>query len=315
MECGNLLKVQKEENNPCRKDCMERLPKLGFLLLAALTFFWGISFPIMKIALGEIRPWTFRSLCLISGGFGVLALLRAIRLRSAIPKMELRPLLLVAFFNIMGWHLCSAYGLMYMKAGRAVIIAYTMPVWASLLGTIFLRERLTRSRLIGLGLGMAGLAILIGPDIKGLGSAPLGAVFMLGAAISWAAGTVFIKYFHWTIPTLSLTGWQLILGGIPVVLGAFILEPISALSQVSWRGGLATAYLVILGIIFCNWAWIKVVQLFPASVAAIGTLIIPVVGVFSSALILGESIGLREIAALILMTMALMVVMIWPRRF
>jgi drug/metabolite transporter (DMT)-like permease len=294
---------------------MERLPKLGFLLLAVLSLLWGISWPMMKIALGEIRPWTFRSLCLILGGFGALALLKGSRLQSAIPKKELWPLLLVAFFNITSWHLCSAYGLIYMKAGRAVIIAYTMPVWASLLGTILLRERLICSRLIGLGLGMAGLAILIGPDIKGLGSAPLGAVFMLGSAISWAAGTVLIKYFCWTIPTLSLMGWQLILGGIPVVLGAFILEPISALSQVSWRGGWATAYVVILGNIFCNWAWIKVVQLFPASVAAIGTLLIPVVGVFSSALILGELIGLQEIAALILMIMALTIVMIRPKHF
>jgi drug/metabolite transporter (DMT)-like permease len=185
-----------------------------------------------------------------------------------------------------------------------------MPVWASLLGTILLRERLICSRLIGLGLGMAALAILIGPDIKVFGSAPLGAVLMLGAAISWAAGTVFIKYFAWTMPTLTLSGWQLILGGIPVVLGAFILEPISALSRVSWRGGWATAYVVVLATIFCNWAWIKVVQLFPASVAAIGTLFIPIVGVFSSALILGESIGFQEIAALILMIMALGIVVI-----
>jgi len=270
---------------------------------------------MMKIGLGEIRPWTFRSLCLILGGFGLLAPLRAIRLQSAIPKKEIGPLFLVAFFNITGWHLCSAYGLIYMNAGRAAIIAYTMPVWASLLGTILLRERLIPSRVIGLGLGMAALAILIGPEIKGLGSAPLGVVFMLGAAISWGAGTVFIKYFRWTIPTLSLSGWQLILGGIPVVLGAFILEPVSALSQVSWRGGWATAYVVILGNIFCNWAWIKVVQLFPASVAAIGTLLIPVVGVFSSALILGELIGLQEIAALILMLMALTIVMIRPKHF
>lgn len=294
---------------------MERLPKLGFLLLAVLTLFWGISFPIMKIALGEIRPWTFRSLCLLLGGFGVLAIVKGSRLQSGVPKKELRPLLLVAFFNITSWHLCSAYGLIYMDAGRAVIIAYTMPVWASLLGTILLRERLIPSRLIGLGLGMAALAILIGPNIKALGSAPLGAVFMLGAAISWAAGTVFIKYFRWTIPTLSLTGWQLTLGCIPVVLGAFILEPVSALSQVSWRGGLATTYIVVLCIIFCNWAWIKVVQLFPASVAAIGTLAIPVVGVFSSALILGESIGFQEISALILMLMALTIVMMRPKHF
>ena len=101
-------------------------------------------------------------------------------------------------------------------------IVYTMPVWASILGAFILGERLTFARVIGLFLGLAGLLILIGPDIKAVGSAPLGAIFMLGAAINWAIGTVFLKYFRWTMPITVLAGWQLVFGGIPVIIGAFI---------------------------------------------------------------------------------------------
>jgi drug/metabolite transporter (DMT)-like permease len=157
--------------------------------------------------------------------------------------------------------------------------------------------------------------ILIGPDIKAVGSAPLGAIFMLGAAINWAAGTVFLKYFRWTMPITVLTGWQLIFGGIPVIIGAFILEPTTALLHVSWQAALATGYAILIGNIFCYWAWIKVLSLFSASVASIGTLAIPVIGVLSSALFLGESVGFREVAALILVIMALSAVMIRPKRF
>jgi len=294
---------------------MEKLPKLGFLLLGAIAFFWGISWPIMKTALKEMGPWTFRSCCLIFGGLGVLVIAKANRLWSPIPKTELWPLLIVAFFNVTGWHLFSAYGLTHMNAGRAAIVGFTMPVWASLLAVIILGERLMLSRLIGLGLGMAGLAVLLGPDLRVLGSAPLGTAFMLGASISWAAGTVFLKYFRWTIPTLCLTGWQLILGSIPVILGALILEPISSVRGISWQAGLATAFIILIPIILCNWAWFKVVQLFPASIAAIGTLAVPVLGVLSSALVLGEPIGFQEITALILLTMALAIVMIKPEGF
>ncbi len=270
---------------------------------------------MMKIGLREIPVWTFRTLCLFLGGFGVLCIAKANGLILTIPRSEIWPLILVSLLNITGWHLCSGYGLIYMDAGRAVIIGYTMPVWASILGTFILGERLTFARLIGLFLGSAGLLVLIGPDLNALGSAPLGAMFMLGAAVTWAGGTVFLKYFRWTMPITVLTGWQLILGGIPVIIGAFILEPMTVLLHVSWRAALATGYVILIGNIFCFWAWVKVVNLFPASVASIGTLAIPVIGVLSSAVVLGEPVGFGEITALILVVVALSIVMIRPRGF
>ena len=64
--------------------------------------------------------------------------------------------------------------------------------------------------------------------------------------------------------------------------------------------------------VFCHWAWFSVVRLFPAAIAAIGTLAIPIVGVFSSALVLGEPVGLRELASLGLVCAALAVVLLLP---
>ncbi|HVP79997.1 MAG TPA: DMT family transporter [Thermodesulfobacteriota bacterium] len=291
----------------------DTLPQLGLVLLLFLSIFWGTNWPMMKIGLKEIPVWTFRTLCLLLGGSGVLCLAKANGLRLVIPRSERWPLILVSLFNVTGWHLCSAYGLISMDAGRAVIIGYTMPVWASILSLFILGERLTLARLIGLLLGIAGLLILVGPDLNALGSAPLGALFMLGAAVTWAGGTVLLKYFRWTMPITVLTGWQLILGGIPVVIGAFILEPMSVLLHVSWRAALVTAYVILIGNILCFWAWIKVVNLFPASLASIGTLAIPVIGVLSSAAVLGEPVGVGEVAALILVVMALSVVLIRPK--
>ncbi len=288
------------------------LPPMGFLLLAAITLFWGINWPIMKTALTEIPPWTFRLYCLVFGGTGLLLLVKVSGRSLAIPKKELKPLFLVSFLNITGWHLFSAHGLLYINAGRASIIAFTMPVWAAILSPFILKERMTKARLLGLVLGISGLAIIIGPDLKVFGSTPVGAFFMLIAALSWAAGTVSIKYYHWTMSIALLTAWQLLLGGIPIVIGALILESVTVIFEISWQVTIALVFVILVPIIFCQWAWFKVVNLFPATLAAIGTLLIPIVGVFSSALLLGESIGFQELASLTLIVIALAIVMIRP---
>lgn len=300
------------EESPSHRGGKSATPQrfLALVLLGALTFFWGFNWPIMKIALTEISPWTFRSLCLAFGGLSILCLAKMRGLSLSIPKQELKPLFLAASFNITGWYLCSAYGLYYLAAGRAAILGFTMPLWAAILGKFVLHERLTFERLVGLGLGLAGLMILIWPDLKTIGASPFYSLFMLGAAVSWATGTITMKYFHWTMPLVVLTGWQLILGGIPVIGGALLFEPITTFSQLSLKAIFATAYVILLAIIFSQWAWFKVVILLPAGVASIGTLAVPVVGVFSSALILGEPIRAMEIIALVLVVTGMAIVMI-----
>jgi drug/metabolite transporter (DMT)-like permease len=124
-----------------RKAVTETLPQFGLVLLTFLSLFWGFSWPMMKIGLREIPVWTFRTLCLLLGGFGTLCIAKVSGVRLTIPRSEFGPLILVSLLHITGWQLCSAYGLIYMGAGRAAIIAYTMPVWASILGAFILRER------------------------------------------------------------------------------------------------------------------------------------------------------------------------------
>ena len=218
------------------------LPRAGYLLLAGLTLFWGANWPVMKFILEELPVWWFRSACVVVGGVGLLLIARLSGLSLAVPRAERGPLLLCALFNVVGWHLCSAYGLSLMPAGRAIIVAFTMPVWASLLGSLVLGEALTRSKLIGLALGMAGLAVLIGPDLADLGAAPLGAMFMILAAVSWASGTVAIKRFTWSVPTTALVGWQLMAGAVPLTIGAVLLEPAPELGALGRDIWIALAY-------------------------------------------------------------------------
>ena len=282
----------------------------GYLLVIGMCLFWGFSWPVMKIALLEIPPWTFRTLSLVFGGGGILILAKFNGRNLSIPGNQIVPLLLVSMLNITGWHLGSAHGISHMQAGRAVILGYTMPLWASIVSILILKEKVTLKKFSGLLLGLTGLFILLQPQLASVGDRPIGVVFMLGGAISWGTGTVLLKYFNWTIPTVVLTGWQLTIGSLPVIAGALIFEPLPELSRLSLNAVMAMLYVIIFPMLFCHWAYFTVVGIFPASVAAISTLAIPLVGVLSSALVLGERLGIREGASLVLVIAAVAIVLL-----
>lgn len=284
------------------------------MLLALLSLFWGLAWPAMKIVLGEIRPWTFRAICLAAGGAGLLALARAGGAALRVPAGDLTPLIITSLINITGWHILSAYGLSMLHAGRAAIIAYSMPLWAILLSRLVLKERITSTRLWALAIGSTGLALLLGPDMQAVGATPLGALMMLGAAVCWAAGTVLVKFFKWHMPGTLVMGWQLLIGGMPIIVGAILIDPGTTIAAVSWKAIAALMFVVALPTIFCHWAFFMVVQIFPANVAALSTLGIPVIGVFSSALILEEPMTATELIALFLVVLSLGLTSLGGRR-
>ena len=296
-----------------RKETNYRVSSAASLfLLVALSLMWGIAWPVIKIVLTEVPPLTFRMYCTIFGGLGFIVLIKTLGISLKIPKKEFKPTIIASSLNITLWYLFSAFAVANMPAGRAAIIAYTMPVWAAIWSAILLKERLTAWRFIGLFLGIAGITFLIGPDIIVFKAAPLGAVLMLCAAICWAAGVVTTKYFTWTMPTLLFTFWSLIIGGIPFIAGALVFESHAIFSPISFKCLLALVYVVLVGNILSYWAWFKILSIFPATVASIGILMTPIIGVFCSSILLAEPLGFREIAALVLVVSALVIVMILP---
>jgi drug/metabolite transporter (DMT)-like permease len=280
-------------------------PGLAFLLLAAVSLCWGINWPIMKVALAEVPVWSFRLLCTAAGAAGLLGIAWATGQRIRVPRRQWGRLILIAIPNVTLWNIFGAYGLTYLPSGRAVILAFTMPLWAVILSALILGERLSRARLLGLGLGMAAMAVLMGHEIVHAVSAPLGSLLMIGAALSWGGGTVMLKRFPIDLPTASLSGWLILLGGLPMIAGALFLDP-----PIAWPIGTgalaAVAYNMLVAFIFCYWAWFKAVSLVPASTATLGSLMIPVIGTISGALALGEHVGWQEGLALILVVGAVL---------
>ncbi len=289
------------------------LPALGYWLLAGLTLFWGLNFPAMKVVLNHLEPWTFRSLCLGLGGLGLMSLCKLAGLPLAVPRSDWRPLLWASLFNITGWHLTSAYGISYMQAGRAMILAYTMPLWASLLGVWLLGERLSRRRVAGLFLGVGGILVLLWPNRAAVAAAPAGVLFMLGAAWCWGIGTVLIKRGPWHMPMMLITAWMFLLGGLPVLAGTLVVGHPEQLLHLGGQTWLVLAYVIGLPIMFCHWGYYKLVSIFPVSLAALGMLAAPMLGVLSASWLLGEPLGAPEGVSLAMVVSALALVLIRPR--
>ena len=278
----------------------EHLSPALWWVLAGLTLVWGFNWTALKVALSEVAPFTFRTLCLAAGSGLLFAFLRASGQPLAVPRSEWRRLALIAFFTITCWNLLVAFGVRLIPSGRAAILAYTMPAWAIPLSVWFLNERMTGRKLLGLALGMAGMALLLWDEIARLRGAPLGSLLVLGASVTWAIGTVLQKKYPVRAPVAAYTAWIMLIGGIPIYAGALLVDDLNALANVDLLPGLAVAYNVVFAFAWAHWAWIKLATTVSVTTFSLSMLMIPVVGVFSGILFLGERPGAAEFGALAL---------------
>ena len=292
----------------------EHLPARLWWVLAGLTVVWGFNWTAMKVAISDIAPFTFRTLCLGLGSGVLFAFLRASGQPLAIPRDQWKRLILIAFFNITCWNMLVVFGLTMLPSGRAAILAYTMPAWAIPLSVLLLGERMTGRKLLGLALGMAGMLLLVWDEFHRIQGAPLGALLILGAAFTWAIGTILQKKYPVRAPLAGFTAWMMLVGGVPIYAGALLFEDFGKLAGISFNAAMAVAYNVLLAFAFAHWAWIKIATSVSVTVFSLSMLVIPVVGVFSGRLFLAEEPGWPEYAALIFVLGSLATVVVPQRK-
>lgn len=257
------------------------------LMLIALSITWGVTWPLMKIALTAVPPIAMRT---SATGLGALTLLSVALLKRrsiAIPDRKTwRHIAAAGLLNIVAFGLFSSFAQLAATTSRVAVLVYTLPIWAALLARLFLGERLTPIRVAALVLCAVGLAVLVYP-LLGAGL-PTGVLLALAAGFSWAAGTVYMKWAHIKGDPLAVTTWQLIVGFF--IIGACL--PIFESSPIPWSLRSDALFgLLFTGIIGCGIAyalWFDVVGQLPATTASLGVLSVPVIGVLASMLLLGE---------------------------
>lgn len=298
-----------------KHDSSQTFPPHLIGVLVALTLAWGFNWPMIKLAIAGMAPMHFRTLCLVAGAAVLFTMAAARGLAWRVSRSEWRRLAIISIVNVTVWNVLSVYGVALMASGRASILGYTMPMWAVLLGTWVLGEPFTRRRAVGVVLGIAGMLLLLGAELQAVGRAPAGALFMIGAAMGWAIAIVLIRKWPTSLPTTSFAGWQMVIGVVPIVLLALFMEE-GSFNLFALPPGpmIGVIYNMFIAFGFCYWAFTKIAQTAPAGVSGLSSLMVPVVGVFSGAVVLGETPRWSDYAALVLVVGSLATVLIPAKR-
>lgn len=281
-------------------------------LIVTIGLFWGGNWPAVRFILADVPPFTLRAIGFTTGAVLLLSWACWRRLPLKVSRQELPWLAVTGFFTILGFNLATAFGQLHMPTSQAAIIAFSMPCWALLLGWLLLGQRITKRQWLGLACGQAGLLVLLGPSaLQGGSQGLIGPVIMLGAALSWALGTVLIKRRGgWESHAVVVTGWQFVLCAIPMIIMMIALEPIPQPATWQTSTWLALGYHLLFSITLAQMLWFMNVNRLSIAQATISTLIIPTVGVSSAILLLGEPLSPRVFIALILTLTAVAIVML-----
>ena len=272
----------------------------GLLFLAITSVGWGFNWPVTKYLLGELPPLTLRG---VTGMIGALLLaVFAVICRQSlkIPRDQWPRLVVAAVLNVTGWMVLMGLALVWLPASEAALIAYTMPVWASMVAWPVLGERPTVLRTISLVMAFAGLASIMGGNGFTASVEKLPGILMaLGGAIGFALGTVLAKKLPIKLPPITAAAWQIGIGCFPVAIVGLAIET-THLEEVTELGWFLVFYATVIQFCVAYLSWFAALARLPASVAAIGTMAVPVIGVVASAIALHEPLGPGQIAALIL---------------
>lgn len=258
-----------------------------YLMLLAISLFWGLNWPAVKTILSQVPPLTLRAVGFTLGAVIILALTRLTGRSLTIPRRDWPSLVAAGVCNVLVFNLCTAFAQLGMATSRAAVIAFTMPVWATLLAIPVLKEWPRRQQIAGLACGMAGLAVLLGPDGLKQG---LGPGLMLIAAVAWAVGTIVMKRHVWGGAVMAVTGWQYVISAFPMVILAALLEASPDPASFPPAVWLAISWHLLLSLCAAQVLWFVVVSRVSVGQAAVSTLLIPVVGVSGSVLLLGDAL-------------------------
>ena len=243
----------------------------------------------------------------MAGSVAILAPILAVLRRPLLPiPRERFALFWVGLFQVTGFVIFSIVGLAIVAPGRAIVLAYTMPLWAIPLGLVLSRELMSASKLAGAGVGFAGLVLFMNPalvdwmDLREVA----GNLFLLLAAICWAVGSCLYGRRRWESSFWAQTFWQLAVGAVTVVIPAVIVEHDWS---VQWTPGFAAIliYNCIVTTVLGYFLWNKVLAVMSPAVAGQVLTLTPISGFLLATMIFGGAITADIVGGILLIAIGL----------
>ncbi len=246
------------------------------LLLIILVLVWSSVWSLFRIAMEAIPPFSFRVIIGLPA-FLLLLILGYKKVKTVkIPRNNIKSLLLISFFNVTLWQILMLYGITMLGGGRAAVLTYTMPVWATIFAAIFGYEKINFSIIVSLTLGMIGIFFL-SIEIN-IFENLFGFLITLSAGLSWAIGTMIVKYGGIKSDGLIVAGWQQLIGIIPIIPFALYYD-LNNFGEIELRHILIIFYGIFFSSAYTYWAYFTVLQKFSVNITSISVMTVPVLAV------------------------------------
>jgi drug/metabolite transporter (DMT)-like permease len=285
-------------------------------VLLALTLVWGLNWPVMKAGVSGLPgapvgypPLSFRALSMWLGLPVLGAALLWLKVPIAVPRRHWPELALLALLNMVVWHVFVIISVQHLSSGRSAILGYMMPVFAALWGRWLWGDRLGWQQALGVAAAALGAALLLAGETTRMAGAPLAALAVLVSAAVWALGTHRLRRSTIPLPLLTIVFWMTALTALVMLLLSVALE------RDAWRAPEPHVWGAVLynavGVFgFAHAAWFYLARTMPPVASSVSVMLIPVLGVFSGALLLGEPLHWQDWTAVVLMVAAIGLVLI-----
>jgi len=283
---------------------MQKLTRRQLITLVILTLFWGVNWPVMKLGVTSYPPLTFRALSIVLGVPVLAMALLVLKVPFTLPRRHWPELAKLTVTNMLVWHVCIILAVRSLSSGRAAILGYTMPIFSAVLGALLFSAVLSPRAWLGVGAAGVGVGLLLWHEFTGLAGHPLGVALALFAALVWALGTQLLRRSRIDVPTLTLSFWMTAITGVVLSVLATVFE------RGQWHvpdtgATWAIAYNAVLIFGYAHAAWFYLARTLPPVASTLSVMFIPVLGVFTGALWLGEVLHWQDWAAVVLMVVAI----------
>lgn len=260
-----------------------------WLLLLSLVLIWAVSWPVIKIGVGQIPPvWygclRYSAAALILFGVVIARGDLALPPRSDLPLVVVSGVLQMAAYSAL-----TGLALTTLPPGRASVLAFSTPIVVAPLAAWRLGERLRPKIAAGMAIGCAGIAAIASPSLALGGEQMLAYAMLIGAATAWAITIVTVRGHRFTSSALSLAPWQMLIAAGLLLPIALSVE--GAPRRVSIVGAATLAYVAPVATAFAYWAVVEAGRRFTASTMSMALLATPSVGLLISAWALNEPIN------------------------
>jgi drug/metabolite transporter (DMT)-like permease len=208
-------------------------------------------------------------------------------------RASLIPLLVAGTLNIAAFNISIAFAQLSTTASRAAILTYTMPIWSVLLAALILREPIGREKLLAVVAGAVGIGLLAAPVLES--GQVAGVILPLLAALAWSLGTIVLKKWHLKGDPIVTTAYQLMIGAAISIICMFVSGQTAPVS-VSTPVIIAMLFHIVFATAGAYLLWFTILARHAASTSALLAFAVPVVGVLSAMLLVGDRPSLTDLA-------------------